>query len=259
MIDTMEIEKKIVKLYGGTLTIHFSNKARNRYVIQETEHAPVGVTTILQLLSKEGLMLWPMYEALDWLKKHPKDFTGAEGAYKLKSDKGKDVGSEVHRAIELFMRGEPEVPSDPMSIKAYKAFIKWFGETKPRVLATEQIIYSKELDYAGTYDALLEIDGKVILCDVKTTNASRHAPQGIYPEMFLQLGGYSLAHHEENPEQEIDDAMIIRVGKDGVIHTLRASDLGFNLHYLEETFRELVSVYKMITPLTKQIREWGKE
>lgn len=263
--------KKIVKLYDGTITVHFSNLARNRYMIQETQHSPVGVTTILQTLSKPGLALWPMYEALDWLKKNPDDFKGAEKAYTIKSDKGKDTGTIVHNAVENFLvalqlaQAEGKDAGDffqvdmgvPEATKAYNAFIGWAEQLKPKVLATEQIIYSKQFDYAGTYDCLLEIDGQVVLCDVKTTNISRTAPLGIYPEMFLQLGAYAAAHHEENPEQQIDDVMIIRVGKDGVLNTMRASELGFKLAYLEDTFKQLVQVYRMINPLSKQLTEMG--
>lgn len=245
---------KRVSLYDGTITIQFSSNARNRYTVLEDGHSPVGCTTVLQVLSKPGLALWPMYEALDWLKKNPDDFIGAEKAYLIKSDRGKDVGTQVHTSIEKFLaEGRAEALND--AIKPFNAFVGWFEDVKPKVLAAEQVIYSKQFDYAGTYDALLEIDGKVVLCDVKTTNISRTAPLGIYPEMFLQLGGYALAHHEENPEQVIDDLMIIRVGKDGVLNTLRASDLGLTPQFLEDAFKAVIQTYKFITPLSRQLKE----
>lgn len=265
----MNNDTKTVKLYDDTLTVHFSNKARNRYMIEETQNSPVGVTTILQLLSKDGLMLWPLWEGVEWLKTHKDDYEGALKAYTIKSDSGKSVGMEVHSAVENFLvalrlaQAEGIDAGDffqvdtgiPEATKAYNAFIGWAEKLKPKVLATEQIIYSKELDYAGTFDAMLEIDGEVVLCDVKTTNLSRTAPLGIYPEMFLQLGGYSLAHHEEYPEQQIDDLMIIRVGKEGKLYTLRASELGFTPKLLEDTFRQLVQLYRFMTPLKKKLSE----
>jgi hypothetical protein len=258
---TKEPVKKTVKLYGGQINIEFNNLARNRYVVMEDGHSPVGVTSLLQILNKPALMTWPMFEAIAYLKINVGDYEGAAKAYLTKSDKGKDVGTEVHKAIELYLGGKPYPLGNQLyglskeAFGAYEAFKNWFNLVKPKVLATEQIIYSKQCDYAGTYDALLEIDGQVVLCDVKTTNASRTAPLGIYPEYFLQLGAYALAHHEENPEQQIDDVMIIRVGKDGVLNTLRASELGFKLSYLEDTFKQLVQVYRMVTPLSKQLSE----
>lgn len=257
-----EVVKKTVKLYDGTVTIEFNNLARNRYVILEDGHSPVGVTTILQGLNKPGIALWYMSEAIAWLKANPNDFDGAEKAYLIKSGKGKDVGTAVHAWIEEFLKGRnikdhthQVIDMDQQVAEIGLVFQNWFLEHNPKVLATEQIIYSKALDYAGTYDALLEIDGKVVLCDIKTTNSSRIAPLGIYSEMFLQLGGYSLAHHEENPEQVIDDLMIIRVGKDGVLNTLRASELGFTPSFLEDAFKAVVQTYKFITPLSKRLGE----
>lgn len=248
--------KKTVALYDDTIHIEFSNNARNRYVILETGSSPTGVTTMLSLLSKgEGLMLYPLYQGIEWLKKHKDDWEGAAKAYTIKSDKGKNVGSEVHKLIEDFLTiGNVLHPAGDAS-KPFVSFMDWFAATKPKVLATEQIIYSKEYDYAGTYDALLEIDGKVVLCDVKTTNNSRVAPHGIYPEMFLQLGAYAAAHKEEHPLEIIDDVMIIRVSKTGELNTLRASELGLKLDYLEDTFKHVVQAYKMIKPLQKILME----
>ena len=256
---------KTVALYDGSINIAFSPNARNRYMVMEDGHSPVGCTTILQSLAKPGLALWPMYESIAWLKAHPEDYDGAEKAYLIKSDKGKDVGTEVHDAIEKWLINiqnavtlSRSILADKQAEKAVMAFTNWYvshGSGNIKVLATEQIIYSKQYDYAGTYDALLEIDGKAVLCDMKTTNTSRTAPLGIYPEYLLQLGGYSLAHHEENPEQQIDDLMIIRVGKDGVLNTLRASELGFIPSFLEDAFKSVVSTYKFLTPLSKVLQE----
>lgn len=258
----MSQTKSTVILYDNSITVHFNPNARNRYMIEETQHSPVGVTTILSQLAKPGLALWPMYEALDWLKKNPEDYGGAEKAYLIKSDKGKDIGTQVHAWVEEFLggRGVEEhthqgVDMNQEVAKIGLVFQDWFFENEPKVLATEQIIYSKEFDYAGTFDALLEIDGKVVLADIKTTNVSRTAPLGIYPEYLLQLGGYSLAHHEENPKQPIDDLLVIRVGKDGVLNTLRASELGFTPQFLEDAFKAVVNTYKFVTPLSKQLKE----
>ncbi len=253
---TRESVTKTVKLYNDTITIHFNNNARNRYVIEETGHSPVGCTTILQTLNKPALMTWPMFEAIEYLKKNPEQYEEASKAYLRKSQRGKDVGTDVHAVIEEYLNtGNITRTYLPDIDKPLKSFLEWWGETKPKVLGTEQIIYSKQFDYCGTYDALLEIDGKVVLADIKTTNASRTAPLGIYPEMFLQLGGYSLAHHEENPLEMIHDLMIVRVGKDGVLNTLRASELGFTPQFLEDAFKSVVNTYKFITPLSKLLTE----
>lgn len=252
---------KTVKLYNDTVTIFFNEKARNRYVVEKDGHSPVGTTTVLQILSKPALMTWPMYEAIEYLKKNGDDWEGASKAYLKKSDKGKDTGTAIHAKIENFLKsitGESDrtpVSATEEIIKAWGAFHKWFTDSKAKPLAVENIVYSKKYDFAGTYDCLLEIDGKVVLCDIKTNNASRTAPLGVYSEHFLQLGAYSLAHHEENPMEVIEDLQIIRVGKDGVLNTLRASEVGLTVAACETAFAQLLSVYKVMTPLAKTLKE----
>jgi len=243
-----------VKLYNDTITLHFADNARNRYTIEETGKSPVGVTTVLGGLAKPGLMTWPMTEAIAHLKVNIGDFEGAAKAYLKKSDKGKDTGTAVHAVIEALLNGD-DYETTPDTEKAVTAFENWFEKHNPKALAVEQIVYSKKHDYAGTADGIFELDGEVVLFDLKTNNASQTAPLGVYPEHFLQLGAYSLAHLEENPLEEIDDLMIVRVGKDGVLNTLRSSELGLTIKQCQEAFIAALNIYKFMTPLGKQIRE----
>lgn len=256
---------KSVQLYNDSLTLHFNNNARNRYIIEEMKHAPVGVTSVLnKVLAKPALMLWPMNESLKYTREQlvegvsytagniNKILDESAKAYTKKSDKGKDVGSLIHAAIEAFLlKEEHEVPKDAK--KPLDSFIKWFEEVEPTVLDVERIIYSKDLDYAGTFDSLLEIDGKTVLCDVKSTNSSRSAPNGIYPEMFLQLGAYSLALHEEDKSIGVQDLMIIRVSKTGELNTLRSSEVGMSVRDCEDAWLNVLNIYKTMVPLTKRL------
>src|SRR3990167_4925426 len=190
----MATEKQTVKLYNDKITLHFRPDSRNRYTIEETGKSPVGVTTVLISLAKPGLALWPMYEALNHIRtkaerwervSDPKEFDytvteelllEAEKAHTLRSDKGKDIGSIVHEAIEKFLGEESvDIPANEAG-KAFRVFVKWFSDNKPKVLLAEQIGYSKEHDYAGTCDLVCEIDGKTVIVDVKTSNVSRTAP-----------------------------------------------------------------------------------
>jgi len=252
--------RQVNKLYNGTVTLYFNEKARNRYMLED-DHSPVGVTTVLQTLNKPALMTWPMHEAIDYLKKHPEDYEGAEKAYLKKSDAGKDTGTAIHFAVETFLNDQIGgyqsiiVPKHPDAGRAYSSFVDWYRSQKIRPLAVEQVVYSMDKDFAGTYDCLLEIDGQTVLCDLKTTNVSRSAPKGIYAEMFLQLGAYSLAHHEENPLETIEDLMVIRVGKDGIVYTLRASQISLSVKDCEQAFTKVLGAYRFMTPLSKQLQE----
>lgn len=183
----------------------------------------------------------------------------------IRSDKGKDVGTMAHNAIEQYLRGEKiiwptltsEIPEElrefeeniRMADKACGAFRKWWESLdNPKILDIERTVYSRQLQYAGTFDLLAEINGKVYLLDIKTTNSSKGAPMGIYPEMFLQLGAYNYAFREETG-MKVDDVGIIRVGKDGKLNIATAKDVGFNTDECERAFAFAVRLHDWVGKL----------
>lgn len=147
--------------------------------------------------------------------------------HKQKSNRGKENGTRIHAWLESFMiamRDNAPAPLFPESvtvlpivngmtwdqlikneinlefnnlIEALKEFVHWFENHKVKVVAFEEIVYSRRYDYAGRYDAILEIDGKLYLVDFKTNNPTKDYPNGIFPEMFCQIGGYDVARTEE--------------------------------------------------------------
>jgi hypothetical protein len=154
-----------------------------------------SVTRVLSIIAKPKVSAW----AMDLMAQHILDNYSpgmsleemalltqeARGAHLQESRRTAGAGSEVHRWIEAFLREEPrELPEDPSSLKAIRAFIEWWREEKRReVLLAEEIVAHPELLYAGKIDLLLA-DGTLV--DFKTSKA-------LYPEHELQLGGYALA------------------------------------------------------------------
>jgi len=265
-------------LYNGSITLNFSSSARNRYTIEETRESPVGVTTVLQMLNKPALMTWPLNEALAYIKSkclvapgvyglNDEQLDEASKAYLAKGDKGKDTGTNVHAMIEAFFKKGTAIGETPEAERAFDGFMTWYEKFHPTPLAVEQVLYSKEHNYAGTMDCLLRFGDEIVVCDVKTNNASRTAPLGVYSEHFLQLGAYNLAYREEKAtrlhkglqhnyaDEYATDLMIIRVGKDGKVNTLRASQLGLSVRDCEINFLEVLRLYKLLTPLNKRITE----
>ncbi len=145
--------------------------------------------------------------------------------YKWLADKGWDEaealkeaagerGSKVHSAIEKLIAGfevkiddkflnpktdqEEELNAD--EYEAIVSFANWFNEVKPRVLANEIPIVSKEYNFAGTIDFVCEIDGKIWIVDFKTG-------QNTWPSHELQLSAYKNAYG-----QNIDGLAILQVG-----------------------------------------------
>ena len=239
-----------LNLYNKTAKVKLNtDDGKHQYTVTDTElgmkNATMrGVTDIKrQFIAKPGLMHWSKDEAIKWLKKLDRKPTEqaseqASKAYTIKSDFGKDIGTEVHSAIERYLTGTINTGVSKEAEKAFMAFRNWFENTNLKAIATEQAVYSRSRQYCGTFDALLEIEGKLVLVDFKTTNVSAYALKkgkdwtGLYPEDFMQLGFYSQAYHEAQ-DQEIDDVMLINCTKDGKIITLTAKEIGWSVEDCE--------------------------
>lgn len=258
-------------LYNGKHHIIFNPLARGRaprYKVDDVAYQ--GVTTILgNTLAKKGLMTWPMDVALAYVKsKLPivteEDITIAAAEHERLRDAGGNTGTEAHSMVEEYLYGgEPTDQHSQEAINAYTAFVKWFEATKPEIIGIENLIYSEELAFAGTYDCLLEINNKVTLCDLKTTNPSREAPNGVYAENFFQLGGYALAYEEQrifeianggSELEEIEELTIISCKKNGKCDIVSASDLGLTVQDCMELFAYVAKINKALIELKGKLK-----
>lgn len=77
-------------------------------------------------------------------------------------------GTAVHNAIELYLSDGIEDVS-PERQGFFDAFKAWQRDMGAVIIAAEMPIYHKVLLYAGKFDMLARIAGKVHLVDVKTT------------------------------------------------------------------------------------------
>lgn len=229
---------------------------------------PKGVTTILGSVLAKDFVSWAldcMEEVL--LDKLPvitaADLTDAKLASTRKRDSGANTGSEAHAMVERFLkRGEQPTSGSAEALNAYKAFLKWYGESKPEVIGVEEVIYSQEYEYGGTYDCLLRIANKNYLCDLKTTNTSRKAPNGVYAEYFIQLGAYALAHEEQRLYEEanggttlvpIDGLMVISAKKNGKLDICTEADLGLSLEDCMGMFKRVVNLFTFLKYTTDKL------
>lgn len=184
-----------------------------------------SVTTILGAIAKPALYKWyedkgvkKAFDILAMLKTMspyihdaiighlPPEFlksgndTAAEAA---------DVGTEAHNAIQKILHGQ-EIHLENLSDKARNAvfsFEKWRDGKKMEIIKTESVVYHEEYLYAGTMDALIELDGRITLADWKTS-------KGIYGEYHLQAVAYKMAV-EKMTGNKVPDVRIFRFGKDG--------------------------------------------
>jgi hypothetical protein len=267
-------------LYNGKYHLVHNPLARGRqarYTINGTDK-PKGVTTILGATLSKDLMQWAVDSAMIYLQaKIPlvtkQDLEIAAVEYIRLRDAGGSTGSEAHEMAEQFLmfvsEGKegafvPKLAKEPSqdARNAFNAFAGWYYQTTPRVIGVEESIYSPTYNYCGTYDAIMEIGGKVYLCDLKTTNVSRKAPRGIYAEHFIQMGAYALAYLEQREFEdknggtkllEIDDLMLISAKKNGALDVVAASDLGLSVGTCIEMFRNVINIYHFMTDVTEKL------
>lgn len=182
-----------------------------------------------------------------------------------RSDRGKDIGTHVHSMCEAYLKdgldeefkgvegmSKEDVAAVNKAVATFKAW--WKSLPDAELIAVERVVYSRALSYAGTFDLAVKIAGKKYLLDLKTTNRSKEAPLGIYPEHFLQLGAYSFAHTEETG-QEYDDVGVVNIGKDGRLALATASDMNITVDECQRAFAFGVRLHdwvKKIKPLTKE-------
>lgn len=246
------------EMYGGEVELTY---LPNSHTYKIDGDKKIGVTTITGVINKEALMLWPLSDAMDLLRREliskpqKMDATSisfsmtkieelladAETAYIKKRTRGTDAGTYGHDWLERFLRSiqdKTEAPEKlvPFPKKEYEKmnawdderirmedhnhivqaiddFLRWFNAHDVEVLEVERIVYSREYDFAGRFDAILKIDGKVYMIDFKTSNPSREFIFGVYPENFAQTGGYDIAFTEEFPEFNIDGHAIFNLSK----------------------------------------------
>jgi hypothetical protein len=213
------------------------------YTLQKDgqEHVLLSVTRVLSIIAKPKVSAW----AMDLMARHildnyspgmsPEEMARltqeARGAHLQESRRATGAGSEVHRWIEALLRGEPrELPEDPSSLKAIRAFIEWWREEKREVLLAEEIVAHPELLYAGKVDLVL---GDGTLVDFKTSKA-------LYPEHELQLGGYALALEAWEGIRP-QKGLLVRIGKDGTAETKEV-----DLEAAKEHFRYVLALYRFL-------------
>lgn len=165
----------------------------------------VSVTNVLSVIAKPGLQFWygkMVYQAI--IKNPSLSQQEALAMPGIESGKAKSRGTNVHKVVELFEKhldGSKEVPEAMAGY--YKALCKWFADTKVKIIAHEQTVWSHKYQYAGTADLLVKKGKERWLLDVKTGKE-------IYPEAFLQLSAYKQAIEEGGEKIDQIGVLLLR-------------------------------------------------
>lgn len=192
---------------------------RRKYIHPVSGECVPSVTTILQVLPKEGLSSWMAKEAARFAVEHWDELAMLSPQERLEpiqraseaiSVPAADKGDLVHDIIDSWMSGRPR-DDNPDRVSSYmNSFIRFLTETRPRFIENEVCMFSRAYEYCGTADWIAEIDGKIILGDTKSGKA-------IYPEAALQVS--ALAHadfilRDDGSEEKIppiSDLLVLNV------------------------------------------------
>tara|TARA_R110002020_G_scaffold413498_1_gene623125 strand:- start:308 stop:1075 length:768 start_codon:yes stop_codon:yes gene_type:complete len=176
------------------------NDEKHTYMV-EGKQVP-AVTRIVDAVSPKNLTEWAAKAGADWwLDNYTDDvemqaimYDGIRYAHKEISRGAQNIGSDVHKWIELWikfkMNGGSAIADYPYEVKTpMENFHKWAESREVEWVGSEKKVYSKFWNYAGTIDALARINGELYVIDFKTSAK-------IYKEYYLQVYGYAQAVHE---------------------------------------------------------------
>jgi len=109
-----------------------------------------------------------------------------------------DLGTAVHSAAELAMRGYDVPERWPIEVEPYMHhFTRWLEAYQPAILRTEQACFHFGLGYAGTLDLILALGTDLWLVDIKSG-------QSVDPYTGMQLAAYKRAPHY-GPAVRVED------------------------------------------------------
>lgn len=162
-----------------------------------------SVTTVIN-----GNLGWNKGALIGWTRKN---CLNGEDSMKLLKEAGR-IGTLAHIMIEEFIKGgsvclDEYNPSEISQAKnSYYAFYQWFVDNNVTFLDTEMKLVSEEYQFGGTFDAICEVNGKLVICDWKTST-------GVYDEFLIQLGAYRQLI-QENLGYDIRGAILLRLDKE---------------------------------------------
>jgi hypothetical protein len=170
------------------------NVLDQRFYRRNGEYYP-SVSTILNYFPKTKF-----FE--NWLKDvgHNADIIAQKAAME---------GTQVHNAIESFLKGEQvdwidEWGNVKYSLDVWRMILKFcdFWNThKPQLIESEYHLFSDKYKYAGTADLIVRFKEKLWLLDIKTSNS-------LHTSYELQLAAYANAWNETHDEKITETGII---------------------------------------------------
>jgi len=220
------------------------------YVNPETRIKVPGVTSIIGMLPQDFLRYWEAKMVAEAAVNNIGSLVGLvlndqagavdylKGAARRYTRQRADIGSAAHDVFERLARGEDVRRVGP-DIEPYRRhFAEFLDKVQPEFLRLEDIAWSDQHAYAGSFDAIAKVDGELCVLDWKTSKAT-------YPNVALQLTAYARADKivdaegTEHPMPEINAGAVLHVTPEAwALKPVEVSDRVFD-HFLalRQTFQ----------------------
>jgi hypothetical protein len=191
-------------------------------------------------------------------KKAPaKRFTGA-------GISGTEIHAQIEERIRFAIANGGYLGDIRSELPQVQNFIDWAVKNKVKFLYSEEPIYSKEWMNCGTVDFICEIDGKILIGDIKTNGDKRRYEwntklnkydytkpvSDIHIPALWQTGAYGKMAMEESARKlvdRVDGVVIVNIKKSGEF------DEKLDVRY-DYNFTSLVTAYDLVLRLYKEFR-----
>ena len=116
---------------------------------------------------------WSKGALIGWTRKH---CLKGDDSMAIMKEAGR-IGTLAHKMIEEFIQGgsvrlDDYTPNEISQAKtAYYGYYTWFADNNVEFLETEMKLVSEKYGFGGTFDAIAVVNGKLVICDWKTSNA----------------------------------------------------------------------------------------
>ena len=179
----------------------------------------------------------------DWLKK-----VGYSAEFIVK--KVAEEGTQVHEMVESYLNGEElnflnntgHPQYDPDVWMMFLRFVEFWETYEPKLIETEVHLFSDELKVAGTCDLICEIDGKLWLLDLKTSNH-------VQPTYELQTAVYGQCYKECYGKQIDNYGILWLKSAKRKLNKEKMSGKGWEVVTSERTFEENIDIFKTVKRL----------
>jgi len=162
------------------------------YVTPDGDKYP-SITTVLSILSRQGIM--------EWRKR-----VGAEVANKI-STKASRRGTNVHTMCEDLLNNELDIKKFlPIDVEMFKTIEPIIVEKINNIFAQEVTLYSHYLGVAGRVDCIAEWDGRLSVIDFKTSTKPKKKEW--ISNYFQQTAAYAVMF-EERTKIPVDQLVVL--------------------------------------------------